>query len=640
MGIVKLLKNSFAIIVGFLIVYSAMSAWSREAEQPTISNKNITPKPASTNQPSGQSHAAPVNLPFTTRHRDASSPVLQNKGNGIIPRTLVQDKQFQIITRIHPGSGIPGSKIALSCPGVYSDSKVKAFLNGKSAVIDDIKAGRVVIEIPDHLQGLANVEVLTEKTYYQRISGVSVLRPRQGSPYFAHPEIVSQAADNVHIVVPADLDLDGDVDMISASHEGGKIAWLKNLDGQGQFGYPRVINDEITAVITIGAVDLDGDGDLDVYAISGLDSQFVWFENINGLGRFSLPKTIPAIREPLEWAECADVDGDGDLDILTAGGAQSGVLAWYENMDGRGTFGNQHVIARSAQTFRWISTGDLNGDGDLDVLSASAGDDVISWYVNIGGSGTFSAPQVITSLVDGAEAAVPADLNGDGKMDVLSASSGDSKIAWYRNRDGRGVFGNQVTISTTPSGARAASAHDFDADGDLDVLSSSYSGGRIVWFENEGDGEFNTEHTITDEFAAGRFVQAVDVDSDGDLDVVAASFSGDKILLFRQLSGFVGNNVRTNIPRTFRLVQNYPNPFNPSTTIRYSLPEASKVELVVIDAVGQKVITLVQGYEHAGYKSVVWDGRDSYGKILGSGVYFYRIKAGHFQESKKMILVR
>ena len=88
-------------------------------------------------------------------------------------------------------------------------------------------------------------------------------------------------------------------------------------------------------------------------------------------------------------------------------------------------------------------------------------------------------------------------------------------------------------------------------------------------------------------------------------------------------------------PKTFLLEQNYPNPFNPSTTIRYQLPVASEVKLEVYDVLGKKVATLVSERQAAGYYQYVWNANG-----LTSGVYFYRLQAGGFVETKKMMLVK
>jgi len=89
------------------------------------------------------------------------------------------------------------------------------------------------------------------------------------------------------------------------------------------------------------------------------------------------------------------------------------------------------------------------------------------------------------------------------------------------------------------------------------------------------------------------------------------------------------------LPLAYRLSQNYPNPFNPSTTIRYGLPHKSIASLIVFNTLGQQVATLVQGEEEAGYHEVRFDASS-----LSSGVYFYRLQAGGFVQTRKLLLIR
>jgi Secretion system C-terminal sorting domain len=89
------------------------------------------------------------------------------------------------------------------------------------------------------------------------------------------------------------------------------------------------------------------------------------------------------------------------------------------------------------------------------------------------------------------------------------------------------------------------------------------------------------------------------------------------------------------LPKKFELMQNYPNPFNPITTIKYSLPTSVKVELKIFDALGRKVTTLVNAKQLAGSYAI----QVKLPKIA-SGVYFYKITAGKFQQVKKMLLIK
>ncbi|MBN1164844.1 MAG: hypothetical protein JXB45_09720 [Candidatus Krumholzibacteriota bacterium] len=94
------------------------------------------------------------------------------------------------------------------------------------------------------------------------------------------------------------------------------------------------------------------------------------------------------------------------------------------------------------------------------------------------------------------------------------------------------------------------------------------------------------------------------------------------------------------LPLAFRLGQNYPNPFNPSTRIEYDLPTDCRVKLVIFSAAGEKVATLVDRFQRAGTRTAVWDGRNDRGREAGSGIYYYRIQAGEYSASDKMVLLR
>ncbi|MCH7761205.1 T9SS type A sorting domain-containing protein, partial [candidate division TA06 bacterium] len=102
----------------------------------------------------------------------------------------------------------------------------------------------------------------------------------------------------------------------------------------------------------------------------------------------------------------------------------------------------------------------------------------------------------------------------------------------------------------------------------------------------------------------------------------------------------------SDIPHRFALLQSRPNPFSISTEIRYQLPAEADVSLTIYDTAGRLVRSLAKGAEEAGFKRVLWDGRDDQGKTVNSGVYFYKLqvdtgsKTGDFTKTKKLILLR
>ncbi len=94
------------------------------------------------------------------------------------------------------------------------------------------------------------------------------------------------------------------------------------------------------------------------------------------------------------------------------------------------------------------------------------------------------------------------------------------------------------------------------------------------------------------------------------------------------------------VPTVNSLLQNHPNPFNPLTTIRFSLARPGHVSLVIYDVTGRRVRTFLDGYREAGAHTVMWDGTNDRGEAAASGVYFYRLKAAGFEETRKMVLLR
>lgn len=99
-------------------------------------------------------------------------------------------------------------------------------------------------------------------------------------------------------------------------------------------------------------------------------------------------------------------------------------------------------------------------------------------------------------------------------------------------------------------------------------------------------------------------------------------------------------DISLELPKQFALEQNYPNPFNPETTISYNLPKQTRVTLNIYNIVGEKVITLCDTKQNAGYHSVRWDGKDSLGRLVSGGIYLCRMKAGTYTQTIRMLLLK
>ena len=371
---------------------------------------------------------------------------------------------------------------------------------------------------------------------------------------------ISTTADGAGSVFAADLDSDGDLDVLSASGADDKIAWYENADADSD-GEPdaswtaRPITALADGAISVFAADVDGDGDPDVLSASELDDKVAWYENADtnsdGVPDASwTARTITTGADRARSVYAADVDGDGDLDALSAS-FDDDTIAWYENadLDSDGVpdaSWTARPITTSADGAISVFAGDVDSDGDLDVLSASYYGNEIAWYENADANSD-GVPEwtarTITTAINQGRSVYAADVDGDGDLDALSASFNDDTIAWYENADldSDGVpdaSWTARTITTGADGAVSVFAADVDGDGDVDALSASFNDDTIAWYEN-GDTDSDgvpewTAHTLTTAAAGAHSVYVADVDGDGDLDALSASMGDDKIAWYRQ----------------------------------------------------------------------------------------------------------
>ena len=107
-----------------------------------------------------------------------------------------------------------------------------------------------------------------------------------------------------------------------------------------------------------------------------------------------------------------------------------------------------------------------------------------------------------------------------------------------------------------------------------------------------------------------------------------------------RINGILGVSDKNLIPKDFLFHQNYPNPFNPSTTLRYELPQDVMVSIIIYDMMGRVVRNLVSSQQNAGYKSIQWDATNNQGQPISAGLYLYKIQAGDFSQTKKMVLLK
>lgn len=342
-------------------------------------------------------------------------------------------------------------------------------------------------------------------------------------------------------VYAADIDNDGDIDVLVSGWNYDTIAWYENLDGLGTFGTINYVTQNLAGTQSLDMADIDGDGDKDILTSSPTDNKIVWYENLDGLGNFSNALIIDNNAPFAKQVKTADIDGDNDIDVVGAIRDESKVV-WYENIDGLGTFSTEKIISGNATGVYSIDIADLDGDEYLDVLANSSSIARPSWFKNLDGQGNFGTENIIDLI--GTFKMITTDIDGDNDQDIVKQHHIDDVVVlhWYENTDGLGTFTQKqlITDAFQPSDIYAV---DVDNDGDNDLLVTYVGDGKITWFENlDGLGTFGNRRII-DELASISIV-AADIDGDGYKDVVTR-INQSQVVWYKNLTylGLYENNL-------------------------------------------------------------------------------------------------
>ncbi len=305
-----------------------------------------------------------------------------------------------------------------------------------------------------------------------------------------------------------------------------------------QFNVEYTIDGKFWRAYSVYSEDIDGDGDMDVLGAGGDSSDDItWWENINS-------SVITWTKHPIaddfldaRSVYSEDIDGDGDMDVL---GAAKDVydIIWWENIDGLGTSWTKHTVGSDFIGAKSVYSEDIDGDGDMDVLGAAYTGDDITWWENINGSGSIWTEHIIDGNFNGAISVYSEDIDGDGDMDVLGAANKADEITWWENIDGSGTSWTEYTVYGDFDEATCVYSEDIDGDGDMDILGAAYYDDDITWWENiDGSGTSWTRHPIDGGFNGANSVYSEDMDGDGDMDVLGAAYNGGNITWWENING-------------------------------------------------------------------------------------------------------
>lgn len=486
-----------------------------------------------------------------------------------------------------------------------------------------------------------------------------------------------------------DYDNDGRIDLYVANYN-NQNEFLYHNDGAGIFTKisTGIIVTEGGNSNSCGWIDVNNDGKLDMCVTNYGQRRFLYTNN--GDGTFTKITAGAFVNDvsPSISSNWGDYNNDGRADVFVA---NAGQITWpnffYRNDGGNNLtkITDLNVSIDTGKSFSG-SWGDFNNDGYLDLYVAN--DEFRNSYLyKNNGDATFTRILHGPVATEGFYSACGtwADFNNDGWLDLfISRWQNQNNYLYFNNGDGtfsKVTTGNIVNDAGNSFGCSTA---DYDNDGDLDLFVANINNENNFLYRNNATNE-NTNKwisikcvgTISNRSAIGArvYVRAningtpvgqirevssqMGYNSQNDarshfglggasvIDTIKVTWPSGSVNTFTNINPnqFVTitenqgmteiTEKKTELASAFKLYQNYPNPFNPATKINYELRVTNYVKLSVYNSAGRQVAALVNKRQAAGSYVSEFDGSN-----LASGVYFYKLQAGDFSETKKMVLIR
>jgi hypothetical protein len=302
---------------------------------------------------------------------------------------------------------------------------------------------------------------------------------------FSAPTAIDTTTGGAVDVTTADLTGDGRVDVLSASMQDDAVAWYENRGGT--FGEARPLDAEARGAVAVRAADLDRDGRTDVLAGHVLDRTVTWYQN-QGAGQFSAGRVVADSVRGLETLHVSDLDADGVPDVLVVSYKDSTIARYEPTRPAEDSvrFVRRPPVGTNLREPIEVHTADVLGNGRADVLAGKAGEEPLVLYENRAKGAnqpTFGNKRILSTGLRTIEEIDTGDIDGDGDLDIFAASFESNRVVWFENL-GDGTFGPAQPVATGVPNVVSLTVADVDRDGDVDVLAASQTGNTVAWYEN------------------------------------------------------------------------------------------------------------------------------------------------------------
>ena len=391
---------------------------------------------------------------------------------------------------------------------------------------------------------------------------------------------VSTSYDGPSSLTVVDIDNDSLLDILTTAIHSDKITWWKNQGGTPVQWIEYDIATSFNGAAFAYPIDLDQDGDLDIAGAAWYGHEIAWWENLGGVPITWSKHSIDDFFRQAHEVYATDMDHDGDIDVLGAS-AYDNEIAWWRNDGGDTITWTKFVIDSVCNGARSARAYDMNGDSLIDVVGGALLSHDVAIYYMIDDSTWFK--DFIDPSFYGTHMVRIADIDDDNDMDVVACAYQANAIAWYRNDGGDTIQWHKQIIDGTFYAALGVHAADINEDGNMDVLGTADASDQVACWYNDGYDPITwTKQVIAPDFNGAWPVHAGDIDNDNDLDVASGAATVDEISWWE--------NTPTGINEQHAWDQKAKN-LN-TTIVSGPLPVPEDTKYQIYDITGQRIHTL------------------------------------------------
>lgn len=332
-----------------------------------------------------------------------------------------------------------------------------------------------------------------------------------------------------------DVDGDGQIDLAASYfyNTTWHTAWFKNQGKGARFTMTNVGN-VLAGPADVSLVKMSKNSTrLDMLVASPGDAQIMWYKNIAAVNQQfpSLPSLplISSTADGVNTARAADINGDGRPDVVAAMSGLNG-LCWFESSDDNGLYFSMRTIESSTSGHgmpQYAIPADVNGDGKMDIVATFWYPNSVAWYENKGGSPVQFVRHEITTTLNMPKALAVGDLNNDNSLDIVCVAEKDAKIVWFQNDGAETPNFNMWAVASGLTGVNRVTLTDYNHDALQDIITATTAGNKILYYSNGGGTTpAFTPYTIGTQKSGVTALASGDLDGDTFPEVIAANANG------------------------------------------------------------------------------------------------------------------